>query len=358
MNKIVYSIILFVIYHIILYYDLRIPLYKSLTRTLMFVLLVLVMHTIVTKEGFYVLDNNTDFPICQGFFKQSQYSTLDCENSYVSEGNTYCDCSVLDSGQCTISGCNILTDTDIFTSLWKENKEDACKWASNSCSINNKMFNKTQNDCYYSGYTIEQLLYTPSYEIMQQQRNCSNNLSSVSSFGAECNNFDASCQSCKSSGCVSIVDPSMDASLYYMDGSGDSVQITPYDVSNNLNTLYTHASRSKSNNKSKSKKGCNKLKKECSSYLSKFNKSVAKCYGTKLNMYSYINQNDLTNFDASCSNIWDALLLLQGPCLDGSTCFVDTVTEEQEEDEDDNQTDISPSTSSTSSTDSPFLPIG
>ena len=79
MNKIVYSIILFVVYHIILHYDLRIPLYKSLTRTLMFVLLVLVIHMMVSKEGFYVLDNNTDFPVCQGFFKQSQNSGLDCE---------------------------------------------------------------------------------------------------------------------------------------------------------------------------------------------------------------------------------------------------------------------------------------
>ena len=145
----------------------------------------------------------------------------------------------------------------------------------------------------------------------------------------------------------------MDASVYYMDGSNHSVEITPYDVSNNLNTLYTYASRSKSNNKSKSKKGCNKLKKECSSYLSKFNKSVAKCYGTKLNMNSYINQNDLTDFDASCSSIWKALTMLQGPCLEGRACFVDVVTEEQE-----NQSDNAPPTPPSSSLVTSPLGIG
>ena len=70
-------------------------------------------------------------------------------------------------------------------------------------------------------------------------------------------------------------------------------------------------------------------------------------------MNSYINQNDLTDFDASCSSIWKALTMLQGPCLEGRACFVDVVTEEQE-----NQSDNAPPTPPSSSLVTSPLGIG
>ena len=322
MTDILYIIIVFVIIYYILHYDLQIHGYKAITRAILFTLLSICILTYTIIEPWYNIKSNTlNLKPCKGTYDISLNPNEPCTKSSENAGVVYCECNTLLPDECeTINGCSLVSNSDVFSDLWKQSKKDACKWASNHCILSQKMFNKKQQECYYYGMNMNTLLTTPSSELVSYNQICNNNLVNGSTYGNECNLFDASCSDCSNSDCIPL-SKSMDQTIYSL-GSGPSGEEFITDVSSNIGSFSSLVNKSTSKNKKKREKGCRNLRNKCNLYLNKFNTGISQCYQSQLNMQSFINIGGTSELQSNCSDYWAALQSFQPYCVDGSQCFI------------------------------------
>ena len=285
MKEILYIIIVTCIFYWILYKDLRLNSYKSILRACLFALISLCVQTYTIQEPFYSLD---------------------------------------------ISNSSATSSTDIFNTIKKTSNTDACKWANNYCTIALTNFNNQQTNCFnntmdLNSWTDPSSISFDASNMILNMNNCVGNIGNLTAdasgttAAADCNSFNAICDS---SDCIDCVTISNNPNTTYTLGSGP-VPVTG--LKKNLKRLKTLNKKVNHPKKygGKKKKFCKKLKKACINRLTTFNESVPLCYGTHLNMSSYISNPVESGFYSDCSSNWSAINEYQTWCVKGyeKGCF-------------------------------------
>ena len=328
MQEILYIIIVGIIFYWILHKDLQIDRYKSILRACLYALISVCILSYTTREGLYSVfgtykpsTSNT----CLGTFKESHNTTLTCKNPVTVGGATMCECSDDMGASCTsITGCYSGNNITTFNTIWKGSQENACRWASNQCDTVKNNFNNIQQTCYAYTMDIPTYITTPSNEIDTSGSYCDTNIGNLTDatvlgvntdFITDCNYFNTKCIDCSGSGCVQLTnDKNTTVSSL---GSGSAVSFDTTDAAYMLNFV----GRAGAKKKKKAKKACKKIRDKCKQYLADFNEGVQSCYGTELNMSSFLALSDTSTLQTNCSNNWSTIKGIQQYCVDASFCW-------------------------------------